>query len=108
MIVMILLYVMTTLIKLSHELFVPFSEGYDTSLADISENDFKDTPQVKWRKKKRKKQDLCNCCDHKFTALTSLKAHNEVVHEGVKYLCDHCDYQFNPNNRTGLKRESFP
>ena len=44
MIVMILLYVMTTLIKLSHELFVPFSEGYDTSLADISENDFKDTP----------------------------------------------------------------
>jgi hypothetical protein len=108
MIVMILLYVMTTLIKLSYELFVPFSEGYDTSLADISENDFKDTPQVKWRKKKRKKQDLCNCCDHKFTALTSLKAHDEVVHEGVKYLCDHCDYQFNPNNRTGLKRESFP
>ena len=49
MIVMILLYVMTTLIKLSHELFVPFSEGYDTSLADI--NDFKDTPQVKWRKR---------------------------------------------------------
>ena len=59
-------------------------------------------------KEKRKKQDLCNCCDHKFTALTSLKAHDEVVHEGVKYLCDHCDYQFNPNNRTGLKRESFP
>ena len=51
MFVMILLYVMTTLIKLSHELFVPFSEGYDTSLADISENDFKDTPQVKWRKR---------------------------------------------------------
>ena len=85
MIVMILLYVMTTLIKLSHELFVPFSEGYDTSLADISANDFKDTPQVKWRKKKRKRLDLCNCCDHKFTTMSSLKPHNEGVHEGVKY-----------------------
>ena len=72
-------------IKLSRELSVPFSEGYDTSLADISENDFKDTPQVKWRKKKRKKQDLCNCCDHKFTSLTRLKAHIEVVHEGVNH-----------------------
>ena len=51
MIVMILLYVMTMLIKLSRELSVPFSEGYDTSLTDVSENDFKDTPQVKWRKK---------------------------------------------------------
>ena len=38
-------------IKLSRELSVPFSEGYDTSLTDVSENDFKDTPQVKWRKK---------------------------------------------------------
>ena len=51
MIVMILLYVMTMLIKLSRELSVPFSEVYDTSLADVSENDFKDTPQVKWSKK---------------------------------------------------------
>ena len=51
MIVMILLYVMTMLIKLSRELSVSFSEGYDTSLSDVSENDFKDTPQVKWRKK---------------------------------------------------------
>lgn len=51
MIVMILLYVMTLLIKLSREPSVPFSEGYDTSLTDVSENDFKDTPQVKWRKK---------------------------------------------------------
>ena len=51
MIVMTLLYVMTMLIKLSRELSVPFSEVYDTSLADISENDFKDTPQVKWRKR---------------------------------------------------------
>ena len=39
-------------IKLSRELSVPFSEGYDTSLTDVSENDFKDTPQVKWRKKR--------------------------------------------------------
>ena len=52
MIVMILLYVMTMLIKLSRELSVPFSEGYDTSLTDVSENDFKDTPQVKWRKRR--------------------------------------------------------
>ena len=74
MIVMILLYVMTLLIKLSREPSVPFSEGYDTSLTDVSENDFKDTPQ-----------DLCNCCDHTFTTLTSLKPHNEAVHEGVKY-----------------------
>ena len=53
MIVMILLYVMTLLIKLSREPWpsVPFSEGYDTSLTDVSENDFKDTPQVKWREK---------------------------------------------------------
>ena len=51
MIVMILLYVMTMLIKLSRELSVPFSEGYDRSLINVSENDFKDTPQVKWRKK---------------------------------------------------------
>ena len=91
MIVMILLYVMTMLIKLSRELSVSFSEGYDTSLSDVSENDFKDTPQVKWRKKERKRQDLCNCCDDKFTTLTSLKARNEVVHEGVTFSCDHCD-----------------
>ena len=51
MIVMILLYVMTMLIKLSRELSVPFFEGYDRSLTNVSENDFKDTPQVKWRKK---------------------------------------------------------
>ena len=51
MIAMILLYVMTMLIKLYRELSVPFPEGYDTSLTDVSENDFKDTPQVKWRKK---------------------------------------------------------
>ena len=51
MIVMILLYVMTMLIKLSRELSVPFSEGYDRSLTNVSENDFKDTLQVKWRKK---------------------------------------------------------
>ena len=38
-------------IKLSRELSVPFSEGYDTSLTDVSENDFIDTPQLKWRKK---------------------------------------------------------
>ena len=50
MIVMILLYVMTLLIKLSREPSVPFSEGYNTSLTDVSENDFKDT-HVKWRKK---------------------------------------------------------
>ena len=46
MIVMILLYVMTMLIKLSRELSVPFSEGYDRSLTNV-----KDTPQVKRRKK---------------------------------------------------------
>ena len=51
MIVMILLYVMTMLIKLSRELSVPFSEGYNTSLTDVSENNLKDIPQVKWRKK---------------------------------------------------------
>jgi len=51
MIVMILIYVMTMLIKLSREPSVLFSEGYDTSLPDVSENDFKDTPQVKWRKR---------------------------------------------------------
>ena len=50
MTVMILLYVMTMLIKLSRELSVPFSEVYDTSLADVSENDFRDTPRVKWSK----------------------------------------------------------
>ena len=64
MIVMILLYVMTMLIKLSREISVPFSDGYDTSLTDVTENDFKDTPQVNGDKKKRKRQDLCNCCDH--------------------------------------------
>ena len=63
--------------------------------------------KVDGEKKKRKRQDLCNCCDHKFTTLTSLKGHNEVVHEGVKYSCDHCDYHFNSKNRFGLKRESF-
>ena len=42
-------------------------------------------------KKMRKRQDLCNCCDDKFTTLTSLKARNEVVHEGVTCSCDHCD-----------------
>ena len=36
-------------------------------------------------KKMRKRQDLCNCCDHKFTSLTRLKAHIEVVHEGVNH-----------------------
>ena len=51
MIVMILIYVMTMLIKLSREPSVLFSEGYDTSLPDVSENDIKDTPQVKWRKR---------------------------------------------------------
>ena len=51
MIVMILLFVMTMLIMLYRELSVPFSEGYDTSLTDVSENDFKDTPHFKWRKK---------------------------------------------------------
>ena len=39
-------------IKLSRELSVPFSEGYDTSLTDVSENDFKDTPQVNGEKKR--------------------------------------------------------
>ena len=44
-------------------------------------------------KKKRKRQDLCNCCDDKFTTLTSLKARNEVVHEGATCSCDHCDLE---------------
>ena len=57
-------------------------------------------------KKKRKRQDLCNCCDDKFTTLTILKAHNEAVHEGVKRSCDHCYYQFNPKKRFGHYRES--
>ena len=89
MIVMILLYVITMLIKLSRELSVPFSEGYDTSL--VSKTISKILLKLNGEKKKRKRQDLCNCCDHKFTTLNSLKAHNEVVHEGVKYSCDHCD-----------------
>ena len=50
MIVMILLYVMIMLIKLSREISVPFSDGYDTSLTDVTENDFKDTPQVNGEK----------------------------------------------------------
>ena len=56
MIVMILIYVMTMLIKLSREPSVLFSEGYDTSLPDVSENDFKDTPQVKWRKREEEER----------------------------------------------------
>ena len=36
-------------------------------------------------KKMRKRQDLCNCCDHKFTSLTRVKAHIEVVHEDVNH-----------------------
>ena len=52
MIVMILLYVMTMLIKLSREISVPFSDGYDTSLTDVTENDFKDTPQVNGEKRR--------------------------------------------------------
>ena len=59
-------------------------------------------------KKMRKRQDLCNCCDHKFTSLTRLKAHIEVVHEGVNHAIIVIMYQFNPKNRFGLNRESFP
>ena len=44
-------------------------------------------------KKMRKRQDLCNCCDHKFTSLTRLKAHIEVVHV-VKNLAS-----FNDQNK---------
>ena len=38
-------------------------------------------------------QDFCNQCDQQVIVQTSLKTH-EVVHEGVKYLADQCDYQF--------------
>ena len=42
-------------------------------------------------------QDFCNeCdqCDQQVRVQTSLKNHEDVVHEGVKYLGDQCDYQF--------------
>ena len=38
-------------------------------------------------------QWLCNQCDQQGITQTFLKAHKEVVHEGVKYLGDQCDYQ---------------
>ena len=34
----------------------------------------------------------CSCyqCNYEVTSKQSLKTHNEVVHEGVEYLCDDC------------------
>jgi KRAB domain-containing zinc finger protein len=35
----------------------------------------------------------CYHCDYKATHKSSLKRHNQSMHEGVKYVCNQCDYQ---------------
>ena len=52
------------------------------------ENDFKDIELVH-----EGKQDAYYQCDQQVITKTSLKPHKELVHEGVKYLGDQCDYQ---------------
>ena len=37
--------------------------------------------------------DSCNQCDEQVKILTSLKAHEDVVHVGVRYSGDQCNYQ---------------
>ena len=34
----------------------------------------------------------CKYCGYKVTSQSSLKQHQESIHEGVNYECDQCDY----------------
>ena len=48
----------------------------------------------------------CNHCDFEGTTQTGLKIHNESKHEGVKYTCDQCDYQATTRNNLTLHIQS--
>ena len=36
---------------------------------------------------------VCNQCDYQATTQSNLTQHIEHKHEGVKYACKQCDYQ---------------
>ena len=35
----------------------------------------------------------CNHCDYQATQQTHLQKHIQSVHEGIRYPCNQCDYQ---------------
>ena len=57
-------------------------------LNEINENNFKNTKVVK-----ENGQDFCYQCHLQVVTQTILRSHKEVVHEGVKYFGDQCNYQ---------------
>ena len=54
---------------------------------------WKTIPKIlKWSVVLEGGQNSCNQCNQQVITETILKAHKEVVHEGVKFLADQCDY----------------
>ena len=61
------------------------------------------------KKKKERKEVVrvnghytCDQCDKTYGSVLGLQYHRQSAHEGVKYACDHCDYQ--ATTQSNLKR----
>ena len=44
-------------------------------------------------KQVKKSDHMCDLCEYKTTAASTLRQHYKVKHEGIAYSCDQCDYQ---------------
>ena len=40
--------------------------------------------------------NICSQCGKHYASQYGLRNHIEIVHEGVKYACDQCDFRLSP------------
>ena len=66
-------------------------EVIDDNEEIIEKNTEQDSQDTEDQKRKMSNDRQCDICKKEFTTNSIAADHKQTVHEGLKYLCDHCD-----------------